>query len=69
MKCVIPGGGVSLIQIVNALNKLMTNIPEDEKVGFNIVKRALEEPIRQIARDAGLDGAVIAEKAKTKRRE
>lgn len=66
---VIPGGGVSLIQVVNALNKAdMTNIPEDEKVGFNIVKRALEEPIRQIAENAGLDGAVIAEKAKNEKK-
>jgi chaperonin GroEL len=42
----------------------LTEFEEDEKVGFNIVKRALEEPIRQIAQNAGLDGAVIAEKAK-----
>ncbi|MCL2294803.1 MAG: chaperonin GroEL [Spirochaetes bacterium] len=62
---VIPGGGVALIQAVHVLAKTdMANIPEDERVGFNIVKRALEEPIRQIAENAGLDGAVIAEKAK-----
>ncbi|MCL2705421.1 MAG: chaperonin GroEL, partial [Spirochaetaceae bacterium] len=66
---VIPGGGVTLIQAVHALVKTdMTAIPEDEKVGFNIVKRALEEPIRQIAENAGLDGAVIAEKAKNEKK-
>ena len=66
---VIPGGGVSLIQVVHVLTKTdMSNIPEDEKVGFNIVKRALEEPIRQIAENAGLDGAVIAEKAKNEKK-
>ena len=66
---VIPGGGVSLIQVVHVLTKTdMTNIPEDERVGFNIVKRALEEPIRQIAENAGLDGAVIAEKAKNEKK-
>ncbi len=66
---VIPGGGVSLIQVVHALTKSdMTGVAEDEKVGFNIVKRALEEPIRQIAENAGLDGAVIAEKAKNEKK-
>jgi chaperonin GroEL len=62
---VIAGGGLTLIQIVHTLDKTNTNsFTADEKVGFNIVKRALEEPIRQIAENAGLDGAVIAEKAK-----
>ena len=62
---VIPGGGLTLIQVVHALDKIdISEFPEDEKVGFRIVKRALEEPIRQIAENAGLDGAVIAEKAK-----
>ncbi|MBQ6905273.1 MAG: chaperonin GroEL, partial [Spirochaetia bacterium] len=62
---VIAGGGLTLIQIVHALDKTSTaSYTADEKVGFNIVKRALEEPIRQIAENAGLDGAVIAEKAK-----
>jgi len=40
------------------------DLPPDEKVGFNIVKRALEEPIRQIAINAGLDGSIVAERAK-----
>jgi chaperonin GroEL len=62
---VIPGGGITLMQAVAALEKVdLAEYPEDEKVGFKIVKRALEEPIRQIVENAGLDGAVIAEKAK-----
>ncbi len=62
---VIPGGGVTLMQAVAALEKVdLAEYPEDEKVGFKIVIRALEEPIRQIVENAGLDGAVIAEKAK-----
>ena len=62
---IIPGGGLALIQAVHALEKADTeNLEDEEKVGFKIVLRALEEPIRQIAINAGLDGAIIAEKAK-----
>ncbi len=62
---VIPGGGVTLMQAVSALEKIdLSEYPDDEKVGFRIVQRALEEPIRQIVENAGLDGAVVAEKAK-----
>ena len=62
---IIPGGGIILIQAVNALEKVDVSIyAEEERVGFGIVKRALEEPIRQIAINAGLDGAIIADKAK-----
>lgn len=66
---VIPGGGVALVQAVNALaSQDLSNLTEDEKVGFNIVKRALEEPIRQIAENAGLDGAVIADHCKNEKK-
>lgn len=62
---IIPGGGISMIQAVHALEKVDIEAYEDEeKVGFRIVLRALEEPIRQIAINAGLDGAIIADKAK-----
>ena len=65
---IVAGGGLALIQSIAALDKAnMTGLSEDEKVGFKIVKRALEEPIRQIAVNAGLDGAVISEKAKEKK--
>ncbi|MDR2783837.1 MAG: chaperonin GroEL [Treponema sp.] len=62
---IVPGGGLALIQAVRALEKAgAKDLTDDEKVGFKIVKRALEEPIRQIAENAGVDGAVIADKAK-----
>ena len=65
---IVAGGGLAMIQAISALEKAdMSSLTEDEKVGFKIVKRALEEPIRQIAENAGLDGAVIAEKAKEKK--
>ena len=65
---IVAGGGLAMIQAISALEKAdMSSLTEDEKVGFKIVKRALEEPIRQIDEDAGLDGAVIAEKAKEKK--
>lgn len=66
---IIPGGGVSLIQIIPALERSdFSSLTEDERVGFNIVVRALEEPIRQIAINAGLDGAVVANKAKSEKK-
>jgi chaperonin GroEL len=66
---IIPGGGVTLVQIVPTLDKYdIAAFSEEEKVGFRIVKRALEEPIRQIAANAGLDGSIIAEKAKTEKK-
>ena len=65
---IVAGGCLAMIQAIAALEKAdMSSLTEDEKVGFKIVKRALEEPIRQIAENAGLDGAVIAEKAKEKK--
>ena len=62
---IVAGGGFALIQVAECLEKADTSeLSDDAKVGFKIVKRALEEPIRQIAENAGLDGAVIADKAK-----
>jgi len=62
---IVPGGGLVLIQAANALSKAdVSGLTEDEKVGFNIVTRALEEPIRQIAENADVDSAIIADRAK-----
>ena len=62
---IVAGGGLALIQAAECLEKADTaDLSDDAKVGFKIVKRALEEPIRQIAENAGLDGAVIADRAK-----
>ncbi|MDR2631323.1 MAG: chaperonin GroEL [Spirochaetaceae bacterium] len=66
---IVSGGELALIQAAIALDKANTEgLTDDEKVGFKIVKRALEEPIRQIAENAGVDGAVIAEKAKSEKK-
>lgn len=66
---IIPGGGVALIQAAAALDKAeISDLTDDERVGFKIVKRALEEPIRQIAINAGADGGVIAERARNEKK-
>ncbi len=58
---IVPGGGVTLLYATRALDKLKaTN--DDERAGINIIKRALQAPIRQIVENAGLDGAVVAGK-------
>ncbi len=58
---IVPGGGVTLLYASRALDKLKTS-NDDEKAGINIVRRALQSPIRQIVENAGLDGAVVAGK-------
>ena len=65
---IVSGGGMALIEASKALEAIPADLTEDEKVGFKIVRRALEEPIRQIAENAGLDGAVIAERAKNEKK-
>ena len=65
---IVSGGGMALIEASKALAEVPADLTEDEKVGFKIVRRALEEPIRQIAENAGLDGAVIAERAKNEKK-
>jgi chaperonin GroEL len=59
---IVPGGGVALIRASAALKNL--RVSEDEKVGVQIVQRALEEPLRWIARNAGADGSVVLDKVK-----
>jgi chaperonin GroEL len=58
----VPGGGVTYINVMNVIDEL--DLEGDEKVGASIVKRTLEEPLRQIAENAGLEGSVIVEKVK-----
>jgi chaperonin GroEL len=60
---IIPGGGVAYIRAVSALDGLK-GVNDDETTGIAIVRRALEEPLRQIAENAGQDGAVVAQKVK-----
>ncbi|HOK00487.1 MAG TPA: chaperonin GroEL [Candidatus Pacearchaeota archaeon] len=59
---IVIGGGVALLKTINALEEL--KLEGDEKTGINILKRVLEEPIRQIAENAGIDGAVVVQKVK-----
>ena len=59
---IVPGGGVALIRSLKALNVAI--VEGEEKVGLNILRRALEEPLRQIAINAGKDGAVVVEEIK-----
>jgi chaperonin GroEL len=59
---VVPGGGVALVRAIRALDGL--KLEAEEAVAMNILRRALEEPLRQIAHNAGVDGAVIAEEVK-----
>ncbi len=57
---IVPGGGVALLRASAALEKLKLN--GDEQIGVDIVKRACEEPLRQIAQNAGFEGAIVVEK-------
>ena len=63
---IVAGGGVALINAIPEVAKLLTSTFGDEKTGVNIVLRALEEPLRQIAINAGLEGSVIVENVKNK---
>jgi chaperonin GroEL len=73
---IVPGGGVVLIRAATALNKLRlfaknqngeSSGDEDEQIGVNIVKRALEEPLRQIVANAGKEGAVIVQRVRSEK--
>jgi len=59
---IVPGGGVALLRTLPALEKVQ--LEGDEKTGLNILRRAIEEPVRQIAENAGVDGAVVVQKVK-----
>ncbi|WP_123054528.1 chaperonin GroEL [Clostridium sp. JN-1] len=60
---IVPGGGTSYVNIIPEIGKLTSDVP-DVKVGIDIIKKALEEPVRQIAENAGVEGSVIIEKVK-----
>jgi chaperonin GroEL len=62
---IVPGGGVAYLRTIPALEKL--KLDGDQQIGLNIVKRALEEPARQIAENAGKEGSVIVERLKTEK--
>ena len=62
---IVAGGGTIFVNIIPAVTALLADVEGDEKTGVQIVAKALEEPIRQIATNAGLDGSVILEKVRT----
>jgi chaperonin GroEL len=59
---ILPGGGVAILRARRALDKLRKNTHGDERIGIDIVHRAVTAPVKQIAANAGLDGSVIAQK-------
>ena len=59
---IVPGGGVALLRLIPKLDEL--GLSGDQKIGVNVVKRALEEPLREIAQNAGEEGSIIVEKVK-----
>ena len=65
---IVAGGGVALLNTIPAVEKLITGLDGDEKTGARIVRRALEEPIRQIAENAGMEGSVIIDKLRRTRK-
>ena len=62
---ILPGGGTAYVNVIPEVEKLLNEVSEDEKIGVKIILKALEEPIKQIATNAGLEGAVILDKVKT----
>ncbi|HIU90595.1 MAG TPA: chaperonin GroEL [Candidatus Fimimonas merdipullorum] len=65
---IVAGGGVALISAVGEVDKLVKSLSGDEKTGAQIVRKALEAPIRQIAENAGVNGGVVVEKVLASRR-
>lgn len=61
---ILPGGGVALVRTGKTLEKLAATLDEDERIGLNIVRKALEAPLNQIAENAGLNGVLIVQKVK-----
>src|SRR5829696_1469231 len=70
---IVPGGGVALVRAAKALEKFQINQDgegdPDEQIGVNIVRRALEEPLRQIVQNAGKEGAVVVERVRSEKNE
>jgi chaperonin GroEL len=62
---IVPGGGVALLRTIAALDKI--KVSGDEKTGVSIIRRSLEEPVRQLAYNAGLEGSVIVERLKNEK--
>jgi len=62
---IVPGGGVALLRSIEALNSVQAT--GDQKIGVNIIRRALEEPLRQISQNAGLEGSVVVQRVRSEK--
>jgi len=65
---IVAGGGVALVNVIGEVEKLLAHTSGDERTGVSIVVRALEEPMRQVAVNAGLDGSVVVDKVRRSRK-
>ncbi|MBR3952961.1 MAG: chaperonin GroEL [Oscillospiraceae bacterium] len=65
---IVAGGGVALVNVISEVEKLLAHTSGDERTGVSIVVRALEEPMRQVAINAGLDGSVVVDKVRRSRK-
>ena len=65
---IVAGGGTAYVNAINAVSKLVSKVDGDEKTGVKIVMKALEEPVKQIAANAGIDGSIVLEKIKNAKR-
>ena len=63
---IVPGGGIALIRCQKSLEKVEVE-NEDQQMGVNIVKRAIEEPLRQLTFNAGMEGSIVVEKVKNEK--
>ena len=62
----VPGGGSAFIETLDKVDALVETLEGDEKIGATIIRRAIEEPVRQIAENAGLEGSVIVNELRNK---
>ena len=65
---IVAGGGTVFVNCISAVEKLVSKFDGDAKTGVRIIAKALEEPVRQIAANAGIDGAIVLDKIKNSRR-
>ena len=62
---ILPGGGTAFVNVIPKIEELIASLSDGEKIGAKIIIKALEEPVKQIAINAGLEGAVIVDKVKS----
>ncbi|MBP3597441.1 MAG: chaperonin GroEL [Clostridia bacterium] len=65
---ILPGGGTAYVNVIPEVEKILKQVSDEEKIGVKIILKALEEPVQQIARNAGLEGAVILDRVKANKK-